>query len=208
MVLNDIVMYCLAVCSAIVTFFIVKAFIEELVASRKKKSQPKVDPIQEIWYGVDQLRGEVERLNRSVNRIECKLGNYRKGVRDHFNYDNKNLSAIEADINKILELLNQQPEKKKEDNSALWGALSGILSGVLSSALMKGLDGSNGSSKKTEEQTDENVCYAVRKKGSEEWLDQRFDSIEQIAHWLNENGFSADDYDIGKVKPNSEETQE
>ena len=199
---------------------IIGFFSSGVIATKIKKAldgylEEESNKLEKVYYNVDQLRGEVERLNRSVNRIECKMGNYHKEVREHFNYDNdmynKNLDVIAKDIQGIydkFELLNQQSEKKKEDNSAFWGALSGVLSGVLSSALMKGIDGSKESSEKTGEQTDENVCYAVRKKGSEEWLDQKFNSIEEVYSWMKENGITVDDYDIGRYTSKPEETQE
>ena len=133
------------------------------------------------------------------------MGSYQKDVREHFNKDNTiyndNLGKISQDINGIFELLNKQPEKK-DDDSAFWGVLSGILSGALSSFLMKNV------SKDSEKTEPSKERFVVRKKGEEEFMDKEFNSMDEVYKWYAKNGLNYADYEIGKIEPKPEETQE
>lgn len=180
------------------------------VVEQKKKSSMRKTQI-EVGKTVNE---RFDRIERSLQRIEAKMGAYQKEVREHFNKDNTvyndNLGKISQDINGIFELLNKQPEKK-DDDSAFWGVLSGILSGALSSFLMK-----NGSEKKEETQKTEeqsNDCYGIQNKVTGEVLEQRFDNLLDAWNWLKtyieENGFNEADFTVGKVvEKQPEETQE
>ena len=137
--------------------------------------------------------------------VVSKMGSYQKDVREHFNKDNTiyndNLGKISQDINGIFELLNKQPEKK-DDDSAFWGVLSGILSGALSSFLMKNV------SKDSEKTEPSKERFVVRKKGEEEFMDKEFNSMDEVYKWYAKNGLNYADYEIGKIEPKPEETQE
>ena len=171
------------------------------VVEQKKKSSVRKSQI-EIGKTVNE---RFDRIERSLQRIEAKMGSYQKEVREHFNRDNEtyneNLGKISQDINGIFELLNKQPEKK-DDDSAFWGVLSGILSGALSSFLMKNV------SKDSEKTEPSKERFVVRKKGEEEFMDKEFSSMDEVYKWYAENGLNYADYEIGKIEPKPEETQE
>ena len=194
-----------------IAFVMVIAYIVYLfVNEQKKKSSMRKTQI-EVGKTVNE---RFDRIERSLQRIEAKMGSYRKEVREHFNKENEtyndNLGKISQDINDILGLLNKQP-KKKDDDSAFWGVLSGILSGALSSFLMN-----KGSEKKETQKTDEQSkdCYGIQNKVTGEVLEQRFDNLLDAYNWLKtyieENGFNDADFEVGKVveKQQPEETQE
>ena len=189
-------------CFGIVAFAMIIAYVVYLfIVEQKKKSSVRKNQI-EIGKSVNE---RFDRIERSLQRIEAKMGAYQKEVREHFNRDNEtyneNLGKISQDINGIFELLNKQPEKK-DDDSAFWGVLSGILSGALSSFLMKNV---NKDSEKTEPSKER---FVVRKKGEEEFMDREFNSMDEIYKWYAENGLNYADYEIGKIEPKPEETQE
>ena len=180
------------------------------VVEQKKKSSVRKNQI-EIGKTVNE---RFDRIERSLQRIEAKMGSYQKEVREHFNKDNEtyndNLGKISQDINGIFELLNKQPEKK-DDDSAFWGVLSGILSGALSSFLMKNVNSEKKETQKTDEQSKD--CYGIQNKVTGEVLEQRFDNLLDAYNWLKtyieENGFNDADFEVGKVvEKQPEETQE
>ena len=197
-------------CFGIVAFAMIIAYVVYLfIAEQKKKSSMRKTQI-EVGKTVNE---RFDRIERSLQRIEAKMGSYRKEVREHFNKDNTiyndNLGKISQDINDILGLL-KQPEKK-DDDSAFWGVLSGILSGALSSFLMKNVNSEKKETQKTDEQSKD--CYGIKNKVTGEVLEPRFDDLFDACNWLKtyieENGFNDADFEVGKVvEKQPEETQE
>lgn len=163
-------------CFGIVAFAMIIAYVVYLfIVEQKKKSSMRKTQI-EVGKTVNK---RFDRIERSLQRIEAKMGSYQKEVREHFNRDNEtyneNLGKISQDINGIFELLNKQPEKKTEEQSKdCYGIQNKVTGEVL-----------------------------------EPKFDDFLDACKWLKTYIEENGFNDADFEVGKVvEKQPEETQE
>ena len=193
------------VVGTIVVMMIGICVVYDFINRKKNRSIARKDAI-EVGKKVDEFNKRFDQMEKTLKRVETKLGVYNKDVREHFNKDNdqynKNLDLIAQDMNTVLELLNKQPEEKKDDNSAFWGALSGIFSALMNYIEKK--DPGN------EEQSKD--CYGIQNTETGEVLEPRFDDLSEAYNWLkdyvNENNLNEADFTVGKVvQKQPEETQ-
>lgn len=187
--------------------------------SFKRKTQMEIgksvnDRFEEIERSLQRIEAKLGNVQKDAHRACCNLGEYRKEVAEHFNYDNNmynhNLDVITKDMEEIFKLLKPEEEKKENDNSPIWGILSGILSGALTSVLMNTKSENKEETQSQSEETS-NAIYGIRNKATGEVLEQRFNSALDAYRGLKENNLNFDDYEIGIIKNEEnkpEETQE
>lgn len=193
-VLNIVKTAALAVC-VLYTLFGIGTALYTVVLHNKKASERK----QQIEIGKS-VNDRFKEIQFTLDQMKIELESMRKVMRKRYNKNAGKIKRLEKAVDEKFELLNKQPEQKKDD-SAIGGILSGILSGALSGVLANVLfKNSKESENKKEAEQSSNDCYGIQNKATGEILEQRFDGYYSAFKWLHDNNLSTEDYDIGIIK--------
>lgn len=186
-VLNILKTAALAVC-VLYTLFGIGTAIYSVVQNNKKASARK----QQIEIG--------KSVNDRFKEIEMEMESMRRLMQSRYDKNANKIKQLEKAVDEKFELLNKQPEQKKDDSpigGIISGLLSGALSGVLANVLSKDSKPMEPLANKPEQSKD---CYGIQNKATGEVLEPRFEGLYEAWKWLKDNGLNLDDYQIGIVK--------